>query len=128
MLNVEKTTVLIVDDDETQREYIASKFDPARFEILQAPTGRAALDKVRGREVQVVISDYLMPDAAGSESGIDLLRTIGSRQATPPVTVLTTGFSDLLPENTFSQGINAIFCKPFDPLELVATVRKKLGI
>jgi two-component system cell cycle sensor histidine kinase/response regulator CckA len=124
---MKKFRVLLVEDDEAQREYLASRFKAKGFEVLEAPTGRIALELSRKTEIDVVISDYLMPDAVGADTGIEMLRELHDRQPKKPIVILTTGFPDLLPEHSFRAGITAIFCKPFDGHELVDMVMKRLA-
>ena len=54
--------VLLVDDDEVDREAVARLLKPPH-EVLKAPTGRAALGHLRATLPDCVLLDYLLPDS-----------------------------------------------------------------
>ena len=54
--------VLLVDDDEVDREAVTRLLKPPH-EVLKAPTGRAALGHLRATPPDCVLLDYLLPDS-----------------------------------------------------------------
>ncbi len=69
--------VLLVDDDELVRETMIDSLAPYGCIITVAENARAALDKIdRGDPVDVIVSDYSMPDM----NGVDLISAAQARR------------------------------------------------
>ncbi len=61
--------VLIVDDDETSREYLSALLDALGFVVEGAAGGREALERLsRTPAPDVVILDVVMPELDGVET------------------------------------------------------------
>lgn len=117
--------VLLVDDDAEQRDYLTTKFLGAcACRVLNAENTEEALELARKYDVDVVVSDYLMPGGGGT--GVDLLKAVNTLEGKRPVMILTTGFAEFLPDEAFNQ-IATIFCKPFSADRLIGAVLEKLG-
>ena len=82
-------TVLVVDDDPAVCEVAARVLRRAGYSVVTAPDGQRALEILKQRPVQLVISDQQMPGM----SGIELLRVIRVRHP-KVVRVMLTGDSD----------------------------------
>lgn len=76
-------TILIVEDDDDVREIYRSFLEP-RFIVLDAPDGRAALEILRARPVDLVISDVHMPVM----NGVELIRAIRADAALAELPVI----------------------------------------
>jgi two-component system cell cycle response regulator CpdR len=60
--------VLVVDDDETVLETVASMLEELGCEVVSAHGGSAALDQLRQNErIDILITDINMPDMDGHE-------------------------------------------------------------
>src|SRR5215204_4506146 len=77
--------VLIVDDEETQRNGLASMVSSWGFAAETACDGQDALDKLNNGTVQVLVTDLMMPRM----DGFELLKRLGSSGNMPPAIVLT---------------------------------------
>ena len=113
--------VLVVDDD---RELCLNLWDIFRtrdYRVGIAHDVRSAVSQLQVAALQVVLIDMRLPDGDGS----DVLRS-ALRLDSPPKTVLMTGHClDLSPsEQLLAKGADAIFYKPFDLEELIATVNR----
>lgn len=118
--------ILLVDDDPEQRDYLALKFmQVCHCRVLNAKDPDEALALIEKYGADVLITDFLMPDGDGT--GVDLIKRVSERPAKPSVLVLTTGFPDFLPDQTFNE-IATIFCKPFAADKLINLVLEKLGM
>lgn len=127
MLDATNLTVLLVDDDPEQREYLSHKFLHHGCKILHAGNPNEALNLVKKHQVDIVVSDFLMP--GGKETGVELLQLIANLSAKRPVMVLTTGFVEFLPDKTFNlDEIAVVFTKPFDAERLVNTAFERLNV
>jgi len=77
--------VLIVDDDAALRGLLAGELARTGHRVAEAEDGRAARDRVKAEEPDVVLLDLMLPD----EPGIEVLRSL--REAHPDVqTVVLT--------------------------------------
>ena len=61
------TRVLIVDDEPSIRQLVATLLTLEGFEVTTAPDGRAALEQIQASAPDVVISDVRMPHMTGYE-------------------------------------------------------------
>jgi DNA-binding NtrC family response regulator len=77
--------VLVVDDDRTLRESVASNIKSWGFNVEQACDGHEALQKLEAFEPHLLVTDLVMPRV----DGFDLLRALKARGACPPVIVLS---------------------------------------
>jgi DNA-binding NtrC family response regulator len=58
-------TILIIDDEAAQRDALAGHVRAQGFDVLEAAHGRAGIDCLRGHLVDVIITDYRMPELDG---------------------------------------------------------------
>lgn len=65
-----KKSILIVEDDENQREILKIVFSNEGFEVLTAQNGKEALSLISKEQVSVILSDLMMPEM----NGLELLR------------------------------------------------------
>jgi CheY-like chemotaxis protein len=106
--NIERRTVLVVDDNVDVAEVTSSLFEHLGYETIYRDSAEAALKLLEaGTKIDLVFSDIVMP---GTIDGVGLAREIGARYPNLPV-ALTTGYSDAAiaaPSNL------RILRKPFD--------------
>ena len=115
--------VLVVEDEAAVRRATCRILEQAGFEVLAARSGAEALDIVAGREVDVVVSDVVMP---GGLNGADLAE--GLRTTHPELgVVLVTGYGrDHLDRfGNLPDGIQ-LLQKPYASGLLVQAVRRGL--
>ncbi|MBW1953292.1 MAG: response regulator [Deltaproteobacteria bacterium] len=80
-----KVRVLLVDDEEQFVEPLAMRLEARGFAVATAFNGEQALDYIKGKEVDVVILDVLMPGL----SGVDTLRELKKIRPLTEVIMLT---------------------------------------
>src|SRR5262245_32113650 len=68
--------VLVVDDEPGVVDLVTTLLRQAGWKVDAAPGGRAALERLRGAEYDLVVADMRMPDGSGE----DLYRTVVSEQ------------------------------------------------
>jgi two-component system, chemotaxis family, sensor kinase CheA len=120
-----KRRVLVVDDSITTRSLERSILEAHGFEVELAVDGVEALEKIRSRSVDLVISDVSMPRMDGFELLERLKR--GKDTENLPVILVTSLERPEEQERGLSLGADAYIVKrKFDQRELLATVRQIL--
>lgn len=119
-----KTTMLLVDDSTSMREMVSFTLKGAGYEVFQAVDGVEALAFARNTPVDLVITDINMPNMDGFAL-IKELRKLDTYKFTPILT-LTTEDSAEKKQLGKVAGATGWIVKPFDPDNLLQTVRRVL--
>ncbi len=115
------TTVLVVDDSPTQLEELRFFLEDADFRVLAADNGLRALEAIRANEIDLVITDIVMPEMDGYELCKTLRRDDKLRHV--PVILLTSLSDPLDVIRGLESGADNFLRKPLEPGYLVARVR-----
>src|SRR2546423_14460221 len=119
---MEKSTVLVVDDEENTPDSVRDILRQADFDVDTAATGRDALGKLLDeKQPAVIVLDIRMPVMDGRQF-LTIVRAY-HRLASIPVIVLTA--VELAPQLT--ESVEVVMRKPFRPAELVANVQALAG-
>jgi DNA-binding NtrC family response regulator len=81
----EETTVLVVEDDQSNLESLERLLAREGYRVLTAPDARAALEVLRKQRAHVVVTDLMMPGL----SGLDLLKAIKAISQETEVILMT---------------------------------------
>jgi signal transduction histidine kinase len=117
--------VLVADDNADMREYITRLLAPV-CHVETVANGREALDALRTRGADVLLTDVMMPEM----DGLELLRTIRGDAALRgiPVIVLSARSGDEARIEGLQAGADDYLFKPFSARELVARVSSQLEL
>lgn len=115
-------TILIVDDDETDRLGLAAALRSDGYDILLAGDADEALGVYVARRVHVVVTDIVMPGTDGL-SLISALREVDPRARI----VAVSGKSRSQLEASKVYGAMSILEKPIDPSALSTAVREAVA-
>ncbi len=116
--------VLIVDDDAGQRSLLNSFLQSQGFATTTVSSGEQALEVLNGGEFDMMISDVRMPGI----SGLETLRRARKQHAILPI-LLVTAYADVRDAvGAMRDGAVNYLEKPIDLDELLATVRKAVGL
>jgi CheY-like chemotaxis protein len=118
--------VLVVDDDDVIRQLISVNLELEGFEVSTAYDGQDCLDKVKDVDPVVVTLDIMMPRLDGWEAASRLRDdpdTAGIK-----VVLLSARAQEADLQRGSRLGVDAYLTKPFDPDELIATVRRLAGL
>ncbi len=118
-------TLLIVDDSTSMRQMVAFALTGGGYSVVEAEDGIAALDAAKAQKFDAVITDVNMPRMDGIEL-IRQLRALPNYEFTPLLMLTTESGTDRKSEGR-AAGATGWLVKPFDPEQLLATVRKVLG-
>ncbi len=83
-------TLLIVDASETDRETARRLLEGEGYRLLEAGSGREALEVLSRESVACLLLAYPLPDL----SGLELLERLQTFPARPPKVIFTTGFGN----------------------------------
>ena len=114
--------MLVVDDEAVIRQLIVINLELEGFEVHQAADGLAALDRARELDPDVVTLDVMMPGLDGFATAHRLRADPATSRARIVLITARTGPADV--ERGRDAGADAYVTKPFDPDEVVATVRR----
>ncbi|MDO9377848.1 MAG: response regulator [Nocardioidaceae bacterium] len=113
---------LVVDDTASIRMLIRTNLELDGFRVSEAHDGQACLDVVHDVRPDVITIDVMMPR-------LDGFATVSALRADPgvsaiPIVMVSTQAQAADVARGFAAGVDAYVVKPFDPDELVATVRR----
>ena len=122
MKSLSDTTVMVVDDSQTMRMLILFhliKMLPG-VNIVEAVHGANALEKLRQRDVDLILTDMNMPELDGAGL-IQAVRT--ELQRDTPIIVITTRGEVQHRERGMALGANGYITKPLDVRQFRETIR-----
>lgn len=116
----ENQSILIVDDEEIIRDFLSEVLED--YDISVACDGDEAIEKLKKRSYDLVITDLRMPKVPGEE----VVRV--ARELHPNSSVIViSGYSSLYTvSQSVSHGACAFLSKPFSIKELMQTVVQAL--
>ena len=113
--------ILIVDDSSTMRRIIINTLSRIGYsDVVEAEHGKAGLEKLGQGGVEMIITDWNMPEM----SGVEFVRAVRSNDATKamPVLMVTTNAAEGDIVEALKAGVNNYVVKPFTP----ATIKEKI--
>jgi DNA-binding response OmpR family regulator len=113
--------ILIVEDEDNQRELYTSEFEEEGYEVHQAQNGEVAVKMVTNNKYDCVILDIRMPEM----DGIEALGKILSREKKMPV-IIYTAYSNYK-SNFMTWTANAYLTKSSDLTELKEKVKEVIA-
>lgn len=118
-------SILAVDDSASMRQMVSFTLKGAGYDVVEAADGVEALNIAKSRSVNLVITDVNMPNMDGI-SLIRELRALASYKFTP-LLMLTTESSADKKQQGKAAGATGWIVKPFNPEQLLNTVKKVLS-
>lgn len=117
-----KPSILIVEDDASIRETLATILRQNGYNVETARTGREGIEKSEARFFNLALLDIKLPDVDGT-------RLLKAMEVTVPkmVKIMVTGYPSL--ENAveaLNLGADAYIVKPVKPEKLLALIEEKL--
>lgn len=120
-------TVLLVDDDEMVVYALSRYLRRSGLDVIEASNGKEAIARINEQLPDIVVTDIIMPEM----EGIGFIMHLQKNHPDLPIIAMSGGSrrvdtSHL--ETAMALGAIATFEKPFDEEEMVATIRKQVGI
>jgi adenylate cyclase len=115
-----RDVILVVDDNEDNRDMLARRLRRQGHEVLTAAGGRTALDALAGTAVDLVLLDVMMPDL----DGYAVLQRLKADPARRDIPVLMISALDEMDSvvRCIQLGAEDYLSKPFDPVLLQARI------
>ena len=120
-MEMEKPTILVVDDDREIVRAIAKLLELEDFRVLKAYNGMEAMDVLMSQSVQLIILDVMMPKMDGLSAPMKIRESKNI-----PIIILSAKTEDSDKIIGLSMGADDYVTKPFNPSELVARVKSQL--
>lgn len=122
---VARPAVLLVEDDEDVIRLLVEILSHEGFDVTVAKDGLEGLLKLQSGQPDVALLDIMMPDV----NGVRVLEQLfEENDGEPDVAVIViTGSPDGAAKSRRLLGSDNVFEKPFNPDDLVARIRARLG-
>lgn len=122
------TTILLVDDEDLLREGVREILEFSDYSVIEARDGMEALELFAVNNVDLVISDIVMPNM----DGVDFVSRL--RESFPAVPILTISGGSRVVRARFGldsallSGANDSLTKPFTAVQLLEKVKALLEV
>jgi PAS domain S-box-containing protein len=114
-------TVLVIDDDEDVRHFIAASLEEYGHEVIEAADGVEGIEQFGAIQPDLVIIDYIMPGLSGAEVAAHIVATNPGQ----PI-LFVSGYNETDQIRKVAPDAN-ILAKPFRAAMLEDAVRAALG-
>lgn len=118
----DKLSILIVDDDRNVLEVIEARLFSSGYRVFKADSPEKALEILKNRQVQLMISDMKMPGMGG----MDLFQEV--RESLPDLPVIFLTAYGTIPDAVKAMQAGAVdyIAKPFDGQDLLKKIKSVL--
>ncbi len=119
-----KIPILVVEDEEHIQNILEYNLKLDGFEVYLAENGRMGLEHARQKKLELILLDWMMPEM----DGLEVLSELKHDKKTKHIPVFMLTAKGMLGEidRAFNVGADDYITKPFDPVLLGNTIRKKL--
>lgn len=115
--------VLVVDDEASIRDLLAKTLALAEYDVDTAQDGRDALDALRSRPYDLLVTDLKMPGL----DGMGLIRETRRLSPQLPIVVITAHSTEATAIDSVNLGVNGYLTKPFRITKILSTAARILG-
>ena len=116
----ERDVILVVDDNESNRDMLSRRLERQRYHVQVATGGRPALEILKTHRVDLILLDVMMPEL----NGYEVLQRLKSDRALRDIPVLMISALDEIDSvvRCIELGADDYLSKPFDPVLLRARI------
>jgi len=120
----ERISILVVEDEEHICRILEYNLKLDGFEVYPAGDGPRALELAREVKPDVILLDWMMPEM----DGLEVLSKLKQDKTTEniPVFMLTAKGMMVDVGRALCEGADDYITKPFDPMQLGKTIKRKL--
>ena len=122
--NSQQHSLLVVEDDDATRAFLADNLKADSYEVVPASSARQALNLLEVKDCDLILLDVMLPDV----DGFELCRQIRGSAVLgrTPVLFLTARSDEVDRVLGLEIGGDDYMTKPFSPRELIARVKAHL--
>jgi CheY-like chemotaxis protein len=118
--------ILIIEDEEQVRSVTRRTLEGEGYDVLEAEDGFSGIKAFTENDVDLIITDIIMPGMEGIETIVEL------RKRNPEIKIIAISGAGKMGPGEYLRlakvfGANHTFAKPFDRVEFVATVKGLLA-
>ncbi len=113
-------TLLVVDDDEMNRDLLLRRLERQGHKILVAENGRRALEQLASTKVDLILLDILMPELDGLQT-LERLKSSETQKHTPVIMLSALDEIDRV-VRCIEVGADDYLSKPYNPVLLKARI------
>lgn len=117
--------ILLADDELALRFLLTETLSDEGYVITEVEDGQQAIDQLSQEAYDLIILDYMMPEATGVEV-CTWLRQSDNVNRDLPVILLTAKALEKDKEKAKAAGVTTYIVKPFSPLQLLDTIGQLL--
>lgn len=114
--------ILTCDDEKHIVRLIQVNLERQGYEVITAYNGAECLEKVKEDRPDLIVLDVMMPEMTGFEV-LDALKNDPETEGIP-VIMLTARAQDSDVLRGWQSGVECYLTKPFNPMELIAFVKR----
>ena len=118
---MEKTRILVVDDEKEIADLLEIYLISDGYEVLKAYNGEEGLEILNREQVDLLLLDVMMPGI----DGLEMCRKV-REDKNIPIIIVSAKTQELDKILGLSTGADDYVSKPFNPLELMARVKSQL--
>jgi len=117
--------IMTVDDSASVRQMVSFTLKEAGYQVIEASDGRDAILKMRGQQINLIVTDLNMPNM----DGIELIKNVRANPTYKfiPILMLTTESQAEKKMEGKKAGATGWIIKPFQPEQLLNVVKKVIG-
>jgi two-component system NtrC family response regulator len=115
-------TILVIEDETAQLQVLTGFLEKQRFDVIGSSSGAEGIEIARERNIDLVLTDYRMPD----KNGLEVLREIKNINPEIMVIIMTAYGTEEIAVQAMKEGAFDYLTKPIVLDELEITVRKAL--
>jgi two-component system, chemotaxis family, chemotaxis protein CheY len=116
--------ILIVDDSSTMRRIIINTLSRIGYsDVVEADNGKSGLEKLGQGGVEMIITDWNMPEM----DGLEFVQTVRGQNPNIPILMVTTNAAKEDIVQALQSGVNNYVVKPFTPDTLKEKIESLLG-
>lgn len=120
------STILVVEDSATQRQMISDLLRGSDLDasVVSVSDGVEALEQIKNQRPDIIVLDIVMPRM----NGYEVCRQIKTDPNTEnlPVVMCSSKGEEFDKYWGMKQGADAYIAKPFEPMDLVGTIKQLL--
>jgi two-component system chemotaxis response regulator CheY len=116
--------ILIVDDSSTMRRIIINTLSRIGYtDVIEGENGKNGLEKLGQGGVEMIITDWNMPEM----DGLEFVKTVRGQNPSIPILMVTTNAAKEDIVEALQAGVNNYVVKPFTPDTLKEKIESLLG-